>query len=259
MIDIKAVFRPGKLPKKTMTIVIGIQVTMLIVLWFIVPSALIPTPIDVLNAFPSLWGDGMGQELGVSFALCLQGLFWSVLLSAFFAYGSVVPAILPTTTLLSKGRFLSMTGFIFVFTLMASGGHSLKIYMLTYGMTVFLVTALQSMVASVPQEDYDYARTLRMGEWQIVWEMIIRARLHEAIEIVCQVFAIGFSMLTMVEGIARAEGGIGVMLLNQNKHFMLAEIFAIQISIMLMGLLVDAGIRFINKLLCPYAFINQGR
>jgi len=43
-------------------------------------------------------------------------------------------------------------------------------------------------------------------------------------------------MLTMVEGISRSEGGVGAMLLNQNKHFHLSAVFAIQLTILLLGL-----------------------
>ena len=46
----------------------------------------------------------------------------------------------------------------------------------------------------------------------------------------------------MVEGIARSEGGVGAMLLNQNKHFHLAEVFAIQLLILVVGILQDYGI-----------------
>ena len=49
-------------------------------------------------------------------------------------------------------------------------------------------------------------------------------------------------MLTMVEGISRSEGGVGAMLLNQEKHFHLAEVFAIQLMILAVGLLQDFGI-----------------
>jgi NitT/TauT family transport system permease protein len=56
-----------------------------------------------------------------------------------------------------------------------------------------------------------------------------------------------------VEGIARAEGGIGTMLLNQNKHFRLDAVFAIQLLILVVGVFLDYGIGFLKRLFCPYA------
>ena len=81
-----------------------------------------------------------------------------------------------------------------------------------------------------------------MSEWRVVWEVVILGTADQAIEVLRQNAAIGWMMLTMVEGISRSEGGVGAMLLNQNKHFRLAEVFAIQVSILMVGLVQDYGI-----------------
>ena len=63
-------------------------------------------------------------------------------------------------------------------------------------------------------------------------------------------------MLTMIEGISRTEGGIGTMLLNQNKHFHLDAVFAIQIVILIVGIIMDYGIGALKNLFCPYASLT---
>ena len=65
-----------------------------------------------------------------------------------------------------------------------------------------------------------------MSEWRAVWEVVVLGTADKAFDVLRQNAAIGWMMLTMVEGIARAEGGVGAMLLNQSKHFHLAEVFA---------------------------------
>ncbi len=49
------------------------------------------------------------------------------------------------------------------------------------------------------------------------------------------------------------------MLLNQNKHFHLAEVFAIQFLILFVGLLQDYGIGVLKRLVCPYASLALER
>jgi NitT/TauT family transport system permease protein len=71
--------------------------------------------------------------------------------------------------------------------------------------------------------------------------------------------AIGWMMLTMVEGISRAEGGIGAMLLNQQKHFHLAEVFAIQLLILVVGILQDYGLGALRRVVFPYAHLTLER
>jgi NitT/TauT family transport system permease protein len=92
-----------------------------------------------------------------------------------------------------------------------------------------------------------------------VWEVVVLGTFDKAIEALRQNAAIGWMMLTMVEGIARSEGGVGAMLLNQNKHFHLAEVFATQIVILLVGVGQDWAIGVFKSLVCPYAELTLER
>jgi NitT/TauT family transport system permease protein len=67
----------------------------------------------------------------------------------------------------------------------------------------------------------------------------------------------GWAMITMVEGISRAEGGIGAMILNQNKHFHLAEVYAILFAILALGLLLDYLMGVIVRVVCPYVAFDR--
>ncbi len=82
-----------------------------------------------------------------------------------------------------------------------------------------------------------------MGEWRVVYEVVVIGQADKAFEVLRQNAAMGWMMLTMVEGISRSEGGVGAMLLNQNKHFHLSAVFAIQLTILLLGLAQDYGDR----------------
>ena len=116
-----------------------------------------------------------------------------------------------------------------------------------------------AVIADLSKERFDHARTLGMSEWRVVWEVVVLGTADEAFEVLRQNAAIGWMMLTMVEGISRAEGGIGAMLLNQNKHFHLAEVFAIQIVILLVGMGQDYAIGLIRNITCPYATLTLER
>src|SRR5438034_9940955 len=126
-------------------------------------------------------------------------------------------------------------------------------------MTVFFTTSMGSVVADIPKERFDHARTLRMSEWEVVWEVVILGTANEAIEILRQNAAIGWMMLTMVEGISRSEGGIGALLLNQSKHFRLDEVFAIQFVVLLVGVSQDYVIGAVSRAICPYAHLTLER
>lgn len=225
-----------------------------LLLWTFVPLMFMPKPSEVLSAFRDLWmNEGLGGELVTSFLLNLQSLFWATILSLGLAYLAVVPIFRPAIAFFGKLRFLSLAGLSFFFTLMTRNGHQLKVSLLVFSVTVFFLTSMADVVASVPKEKYDLARTLRMGEWRVVWEVVILGQADKAFDALRQNAAMGWLMLTLIETISREGGGIGTLLMDQNKHFHLAEVFAIQICILVIGIAQDWAIGAFKKVVCPYA------
>lgn len=245
--------------KQTLRWLIGFQLLLIFFIWIFSPTVFLPKPKEVFQALSEMWMEGLGGELITSFLLNLQAIALSTILSLLLAYLTVIPFFRPIVTLLSKLRFLSMVGLTFFFTLMATTGHELKLYLLVFSVSVFFVTGMAEVVAAIPKEKFDLARTLRMGEWRVVYEVVVLGQADKAFEVLRQNAAMGWMMLTMVEGISRSEGGVGAMLLNQNKHFHLSAVFAIQLTILLLGLGQDYAIGLLRTVFCPYASLTLER
>ena len=256
-----AAFLPNRaVSAATMRLIVGVQIAAVLLVWINSPFRVLPQPGEVARALGDLWlNQGLGPELWASFTLSLKALAVTTLLALALSYLTVLPFFRPVAAAVSKGRFLSLAGFTFVFTLLVGGGHPLKLSLLVLGMTVFFVTSMASVIAEIPKETFDHARTLRMGEWRVVGEVVVLGTADRAFEVLRQNAAIGWLMLTLVEGISRSEGGVGAMLLNQQKHFRLAEVFAIQILILCVGLIQDYGIGALRRLACPYADLTLER
>ncbi len=258
-------FANGFLPNRaisgaTMQLIIAVEALLFLLLWLNSPFKVLPRPLEVLDALRELWmREGLGPELIVSFKTNLVALGWTALISLLLSYLTVIPVFRPIVSAVSKGRFLSLVGFTFVITLIVGGGAPLKTWLLVISMTVFFVTSMAAVIAAIPKGDFDHARTLRMSEWRVVWEVVILGTADKAFEVMRQNAAIGWMMLTMVEGIVRSEGGVGAMLLSENKHFRLPAVFAIQIVILLVGLMQDYIIGVFRRLACPYADLTLER
>jgi NitT/TauT family transport system permease protein len=259
--ELAAIFAPNRvLSRATMRLLIAAQAGAALLFWWVSPLGVLPNPAEVATALRGLWLEqGLGRELITSFTTNLEALAITLVISLVVSYLTVVPFFRPIGAAVSKGRFLGLIGLTFLFTLVVGGGHPLKVSLLVFGMTVFFVTSMIDVVAAIPKEQFDHARTLRMGEWRTVWEVVVLGTKDKAIELLRQNAAIGWMMLTMVEGIARSEGGVGALLLNQNKHFHLAEVFAIQLLILAVGILQDYGIGVLKRLLAPYAELTLER
>jgi len=258
---LRDLFVPNQtLAPATMRMLVAGQAAAALLFWWVSPLEVLPNPAEVAAALRGLWLEqGLGRELITSFLTNLEALGLTLVISLTLSYLTVVPFFRPIAAAVSKGRFLGLIGLTFLFTLVLGGGHPLKVALLVFGMTVFFVTSMVEVVAAIPKESFDHARTMRMGEWRTVWEVVVLGTKDKAIELLRQNAAIGWMMLTMVEGIARSEGGVGALLLNQNKHFHLAEVFAIQILILVVGILQDYGLGFLKRVLCPYAELTLER
>jgi len=223
-------------------------------------AGVIPSPADVLAALARLWTEqGLFDELATSVTLNLEAIAWTTAITLALAYATVVPAVRPIVAAVSKLRFTGMVGWAFVFTLWARDGHQLKLWMLVFGMTPFFVTAMAAVVAELPKERFDHARTLGMSEWRVVWEVVIRGTADQALEALRQSAAMGWMMLTMVEGVVRSEGGIGAMMLNENKHLQLDAVFALIGVVLAVGVVQDGALAWLRRTVCPYAELTTER
>jgi NitT/TauT family transport system permease protein len=255
------IFLPNRvISPMTMRILIVIQIAFFLLLWLQSPFKVLPRPGEVLAAFPALWNEhGLGHELITSFGLNVRALLWSAAISLGLSYLTVIPFFRPLASAASKGRFLSLVGFSLVFTLMLGQGSQVKLALLVVGMTFFFLTSMMSEVASIPREKFDHARTIGMSEWRVVWEVVILGTKDKALEVMRQNAAIGWMMLTMVEGISRSEGGVGVLLMNLQKYAKYADVFAIQLAILIVGLFQDYLLGLVRRVLCPYAYLTLER
>jgi NitT/TauT family transport system permease protein len=253
MMDLKHIWTPnGKATKQTRLGLLLISVGVIFALWTALP-AFLPSPWDVTRALGRLAGEGLAYQLYVSLSTNLQAITISTLISLPLAYLTTLPILRPIIRMITKVRFLGLTGLVIVFALMFGGGHALKVAILVFGMTVFLVTSVFDIVETVPKEEYDYARSLRFGPWRTLFEVVVLGRFDTVLDAVRQNAAMGWVLLTMVEGLVRFEGGLGAMMLAEDKHLHLDRVFALQLVVLIVGVGQDWGISAVRKLLCPYA------
>ncbi len=232
--------------------IIAVEFVLGILLWQNQSSELLPKPLEVIDAFPKLLKQDLIYHLMVSFMLFLEALGIATLFSLFFAYFSRFAVGYPIATGVGLLRFLGMTGLTYLFQVTLGGGYILKLSMLVFGITVFYTVGMVSVVHDIPEEEFDHARTLKMGEWHVLYEVVILGTLDKAIDLLRQNSAMGWMMLTMVEGLVRSDGGIGTLLLNNDKHFDMASVYAIQLCILATGILIQFIIDLLQRAICRW-------
>jgi NitT/TauT family transport system permease protein len=217
---------------------------------------LLPKPLAIITAWRELLNHGLLHELWVSFLLNIEAIAVTTILSLLLAYASLMPAIRPFVAFISKNRAIGFVGLTVFFTLATSGLHQFKLSLLVYGMSVWFITSMLTLLDSIPRDQFDHARTLGMSRWRVVWEVVVRGKADAVIDVMRENAAIGWMLLPMVEGVARSEGGIGVMLLNYNKYLRLDAVFALILTILLVVLVQDWVLGLLKGVLFPYSRLD---
>lgn len=255
----KKLFQPfEENSQKTKIMIISSWLLLVFTYWFATSQGekhLFPSPSQVLQGFQELYNEGLVVHVASSLFLCLKAIVIAVVISLFVSYASTIPVAKPAASALSKLRYLPLTGITFYLAILINDARSMQVWVLVVFMSTYLTTSLLSMVSSIPQEEFDHARSLKCNRWEVLWEVVILGRIDYVIEIIRQNLAIVWMMLVTVESILVAAGGLGFLIKNSDKFMNHGRIIALQIVILLLGLGIDSILNYLRKAFFRYSKI----
>lgn len=255
--ELKKWFRPFETVNgKQRMIIAGIWIIIIVGFWVVSSwgtKHLFPTPSQVWEGFLSLYNEGLVVHIVSSLALCLQAAGLSIIVSLILVYISPLPALKPIALALSKIRYLPLTGITFYLAILVSNARTMQISVLFIFMSLYFITSLLAVLKDIPAEEIDHARSLKCNRWEVLWEVVIKGRLDYALEVLRQNLAIIWMMLVTVESILVAAGGLGVLIKNSDKFMNHGRIVALQLVILLVGLLLDWILNVSRKAIFRYS------
>lgn len=256
---IKEIFTPLTNTKgRTLIMLIVIQALGVLVLWEIFGGhGLIPGPLKIVQSVVKIITSSYFiDNFFSSLSLTLSGMGISIAIALVVSYLSLISFFAPLAKFIVKCRYLTLTGLIFLFTLITQDGHQLKLSLLIFGIVPFFVTSFLSIIDSINVQEYELCKTLRMNNWKTLLEVVIIGRLDQVFEVMRQNFAIAWMMITMVEGLSMSEGGLGTMLIKSNKYIDLGTVFAILVIIFGVGVFFDYLLKNLRFWIFPYTKIQ---
>jgi ABC-type nitrate/sulfonate/bicarbonate transport system permease component len=255
--NIKTWFKPFEVVGKNQRLlIIGIWIILLFAYWIIASLGskhLFPTPGKVLEGFMSLYREGLVVHIASSLALCFQATILSIVISLIVVYLSPLPALSPIANVLSRLRYLPLTGITFYLAIIVNDARSMQVGVLLIFMSLYFITTLLAMLKDIPKEEIDHARSLKCSRWEVLWEVVIKGRLDYVIDALRQNLAIIWMMLVTVESILVAAGGLGVLIKNSDKFMNHGRIVALQLVILLVGLFLDWILNVARKSIFTYS------
>lgn len=257
MKEIRKWFKPFEpITKNQQLVIIIIWLSLIFGYWFISSLGskhLFPTPAQVAEGFKSLYNEGLVVHIFSSLWLCLQATILSVIISLLIVYLSPLPALQPISSMLSKLRYLPLTGITFYLAILVSNARQMQVSVLFIFMSLYFITSLLAVLKDIPKEEIDHAKSLKCSRWEVLWEVVIKGRFDYVLDVLRQNLAITWMMLVTVESILVAAGGLGVLIKNSDKFMNHGRIVALQIVILLVGLFLDRILHFLRKAFFKYS------
>ena len=254
---VKKWFRPfEEIASSQRLLITGIWILLVVGYWILVSLGtkhLFPTPSQVWDGLQSLYNEGLVVHIASSLGLCLKAALISIIISLIIVYLSPLPALRPIAVFLSKMRYLPLTGITFYLSILVSGARNMQVWVLVVFMSLYFITSLLGVLKDIPDDEINHARSLKCTRWEVLWEVVIKGRLDYVLDVLRQNLAIIWMMLVTVESILVAAGGLGVLIKNSDKFANHGRIVALQIIILLIGLILDWVLHITRKGLFRYS------
>lgn len=246
-----------KLTPTERTISTAAIILILLVAWSMSGSKYVPGPLEVLGALPRLIGSkDVFWHFQKSLVFCFKAIGFSFIISLCFCYLSVLPLFTTFCQFLRKFRFLPSTGLSFLFMKMTGNIDQQMLWMMVFGITTWLIDSMIGVALSISDDQVIYARSLRLNRWQAMREILIYGKAADLFQTVISNFAMAWMLLAAVENIAKASGGIGVILAESNKYYKFEEVYCIQLMILITGAVIDYILNVVRGFLFPYTSLK---
>jgi NitT/TauT family transport system permease protein len=246
------------LSEKANLILFSIGLVFLLAAWtltsMIIPSGLLPSPLEVLKTFPSLhFKDALVKNVGYSMYLNCMGYIEAVLIC--IPLGFIVGLFPIFKGMFSKSidsiRFIPLTAVTGLFIAWFGIHNTMKIQFLAFGIIVYLLPIVVQRVNDVENVYQQTAFTLGASRWQTIKTVFVPSVMSKLIDDIRVLVAISWTYIIVAEMLNKS-GGIGGMLYTVSRQGRIDKVFALLFVIILIGFVQDKFFSYLDKKLFPY-------
>jgi NitT/TauT family transport system permease protein len=215
----------------------------------IVPSVILPSPTEVVQAFPVLHFE---EALVRSALRSLYRVYMGFLLSAVVAIPlgllmGTFPAVKHFfTPLVDPLRFLPISALVPLFIVWFGIDEMQKIVFLFVGIFVYLLPLVVEAVENVDEVYLQTATTLGAGRAQLIRHVLVPGSLPAIGEALRVMNGIGWTYVILAE-VINARYGLGYLITTAGKRSHVDQIFALVLVILFIGVVTDWMIRIVNR------------
>jgi len=221
----------------------------------LVPDTILPSPTDVLRAFPVLhFEEALVRSAFMSFYRVMGGFALAALVAipVGLLMGTFPPLKHFFAPILDPLRFMPISALVPLFIVWFGIDDLQKIVFLFVGTFVYLLPLVVEAVENVEEVYLQTATTLGASRSQLVWSVLVPGSLPAIGEALRVMNGIGWTYVILAE-VINAQYGLGALITVAGKRAHIDQIFALVIVILVIGVVTDWLIRVINRKLFFWA------
>lgn len=223
---------------------------------FIKIYPLLPTPLQVVQSYPSLIkDDALAYNTFRSIWLNVQGYFWAVLLA--IPIGFLIGLLPIVRGLFSRQvdalRYLPLTALTGMFIVWFGIDDDMKIAFLAFGILVYLLPVVVQRIDEADDVYLTTVFTLGATNWQTIKSVYLPSVMSKLIDDIRVLTAISWTYIIIAELLNR-QGGIGALIYLKSRQGQIPKVFAILIVIILVGFIQDRIFVYVDKRLFPFKY-----
>jgi NitT/TauT family transport system permease protein len=215
----------------------------------IVPAVILPSPSEVVRAFPVLhFEEALVRSAGWSFYRVTMGFLLSAVVA--IPLGLLMgtfPAVKHFfSPVLDPLRFLPISALVPLTIVWFGIEEKQKIAFLFMGTVVYLLPLVVEAVERVDEVYVQTALTLGATRGQVVRHVLVPGALPATFEALRVMNGIGWTYVILAE-VINAPYGLGALITVAGKRSHVDQIFALVLVILVIGVVTDYAIRFVNR------------
>lgn len=220
----------------------------------IIAPLILPSPIEVLKAFPPLHFDqGLVRSALTSFVRVTTGFILAAIvalpLGVYMATFRGVAAFFRPLALI--GAYVPIVVFIPLTLAWFGLNETQKVGFLFIGCFVALLPLVIKSISDVPAAYLDVAETKGATDWQLVRHVLFPVAQANIWDHLRSVYGVGWGWIILAE-VVNAERGLGYLISISERRGHTAAIFAIIMVIVLIAVICDQLWRLGGRMLFPY-------
>jgi NitT/TauT family transport system permease protein len=225
----------------------------------IINDLILPNPDKVFISFYKMYQDDK----------LIQNIFYSLYLN-FAGYGQAILMAIPLGFLLglipsvrksfSKYidaiRYIPLTATLGLFIAWFGIEDTMKIQFLSFGIFVYLLPTVVQRIDELDKVYLDTTFTLGASKLQQIYTVYIPSVLSRVSDDIRVLVAISWTYLVVAEVINKT-GGLGALAYVSARQSKVEQVFAVLIIIMVIGILQDKLLSWVDTLLFPYKKVGK--